>query len=129
MVGKRKASIARIWVWAISGDKKSVVSVNNRNCLSYFNNSPKALLDITRPFTVIDEDLSDYCVVCKVKGGGISAQSEAVRLGISKCLLALLPHMRPALKKDKLLRRDSRIVEPKKTGLRGARKREQFSKR
>lgn len=128
-VGKRKASVARVWVWPISKGQKSVISVNGRDCLSYFNNSPKALLDISKPFSTIDESASNYCVVCKVAGGGVAAQSGAARLGISKCLLALLPHMRPALKKEKLLRRDSRVVEPKKTGLRKARKREQFSKR
>ena len=128
-VGKRKSSIAKVWIWSATKDNKPFTLVNNRGAMSYFNNSPKALHDLSKPFNVIGEKIDDYCIVLKLSCGGVSSQSEAARLGISKCLLEMMPHMRPVLKKAGLLTRDSRVVEPKKTGLRGARKREQFSKR
>ena len=70
-----------------------------------------------------------FDVEINVFGGGIKGQAEAVSLAVSRALINDNPEKRPALKKEKLLRRDAREVERKKTGLRKARKKEQYSKR
>ena len=70
-----------------------------------------------------------FSILITVNGGGISAQAEAVRHGISRALVTYNPEMRPALKKEGFLRRDARMKERKKYGLKSARARFQFSKR
>ena len=129
MVGKRKRAIVRLWLWKAETKGSGFSFANNRDFFSYLNFCPKFLSNIINPFKAVDEDMSDYCLVCTLKGGGISAQAEAVRLAISKALVATMPEMKAPLKAKGYLTRDSRIVEPKKTGLRGARKKEQYSKR
>ena len=83
---------------------------------------------INQPFTVADRT-GQYDVMCTVKGGGLSGQAGAVRHGISKALSLYEPLLRPALKKEGFLTRDSRVVERKKYGRRKARRSFQFSKR
>jgi small subunit ribosomal protein S9 len=68
-------------------------------------------------------------VFVNVSGGGIKGQTEAIRLGIARALVEENPDNKPALRKERLMTRDARVVERKKTGLRKARKQEQFSKR
>jgi small subunit ribosomal protein S9 len=82
-----------------------------------------------QPLSVTEDDYQSYCIVAEVLGGGVSAQSEALRLGISKLLCMFNPSVKTLLRKAGLLTRDARIVEPKKTGQPKARKKEQYSKR
>lgn len=121
--GRRKKAIARVWL--ISG--KGGFSINKREVDDYF---PRKSLQyvINQPFGAIEAD-SKYDVVATVKGGGLSSQAGAIRLGISRALLKMDEELRPVLKKAGFLTRDSRMVERKKYGLRGARRAFQFSKR
>lgn len=121
--GRRKKAIARVWL--ISG--KGGFSINKREVDDYF---PRKSLQyvINQPFGAIEAD-SKYDVIATVKGGGLSSQAGAIRLGISRALLKMDEELRPVLKKAGFLTRDSRMVERKKYGLRGARRAFQFSKR
>ncbi len=121
--GRRKRAIARVWL--ASG--KGGFSINKREVDDYF---PRKSLQyvINQPFGTIEAD-SKYDVIATVKGGGLSSQAGAIRLGISRALLKMDEELRPVLKKAGFLTRDSRMVERKKYGLRGARRAFQFSKR
>ncbi len=121
--GRRKKAIARVWL--VSG--KGGFSINKREVDDYF---PRKSLQyvINQPFGAIEAD-SKYDVIATVKGGGLSSQAGAIRLGISRALLKIDEDLRPVLKKAGFLTRDSRMVERKKYGLRGARRAFQFSKR
>ncbi len=121
--GKRKSAIARVWITPGSGK----ININKQSMEDYFGNiffEPK----ISKPFAVT-ETADKYDVMATVKGGGKSAQVDALVHGISKALQELNPEMRDSLKKAGLLTRDSRAKERKKYGQRGARARFQFSKR
>jgi len=122
-VGRRKASVARAFIKAGSG----VITINGKDykdffTLEYLQNKVEA------PFKTSESE-GKYDVSVNVFGGGIKGQSEAISLAIARALIIDNPEKRPSLKKAKLLRRDARKVERKKTGLRKARKQEQFSKR
>jgi small subunit ribosomal protein S9 len=94
----------------------------------YFPNKLHQQL-ITDPFTVL-ELKGAYDVVARITGGGIAGQAGALRLGISRCLNEIdRDNNRPALKKAGFLKRDPRVIERKKAGLKKARKASQFSKR
>lgn len=127
--GKRKASIARVWMWEKDQNADSFVKIGKKDCSAYFSNTLTYLSKIQRPFDVTGLQLSSFCVYSSLSGGGISMKSEALALGLAKIIADKFPDLKSILKKEKLLTRDSRIVEPKKTGLRGARKKEQYSKR
>jgi small subunit ribosomal protein S9 len=122
-VGRRKASVARANVKAGSGN----ITINGKDYKEYF---PLVYLQnkVEAPFKVADSE-GKFDVEINVFGGGIKGQAEAVSLAVSRALINDNPEKRPALKKEKLLRRDAREVERKKTGLRKARKKEQYSKR
>jgi small subunit ribosomal protein S9 len=85
-------------------------------------------MDIEQPFQLLQVGDS-YDVVVRVKGGGLSGQAGAIRLGIARALAKVSEENRKLLRKNGLLTRDSRVVERKKYGMAGARKRYQFSKR
>jgi len=121
--GKRKTSIARIWLEP--GEGKFVV--NERALKEYFGRETCEMV-IMQPFDLTGTR-NQFNVKANVHGGGIAGQSEAVRHGISKALLQVKAEFKDALKKAGLLTRDSRIKERKKYGLRGARRRPQYSKR
>ncbi|GIV28265.1 MAG: 30S ribosomal protein S9 [Bacteroidia bacterium] len=123
--GKRKTSIARIYIKKGSG---RIIINDNRDYKEYF---PTLTLQyyVTQPFKVTGFDLSKYDIYANIQGGGVTGQSQALRLAISKALVQMNPELRPALKQEKLLTRDARIVERKKYGRKKARKRFQFSKR
>ena len=121
--GRRKRSIARVWVKKGSGK----IHVNGLKMNEYFKR-PVHQIIVTRPLEV-SEVASNYDVKCSVKGGGLSGQAGAIRLGISRALILANPEFRAALKSNGLLTRDSRKVERKKPGQPGARKKFQFSKR
>ena len=121
--GRRKTSIAKVWVKKGSGK----IYVNGKLYNEYFS-SEFHHLQITRPFDIINQATA-YDVKCSVKGGGLSGQAGAIILGISKALISHDENLKKNLKKDKLTTRDSRVVERKKYGHRKARRSFQFSKR
>jgi len=121
--GKRKTSIARVWLEP--GEGKFVV--NERALKEYFGRETCEMI-IMQPFDLTGTR-NQFNVKANVHGGGTAGQSEAVRHGISKALLQVKAEFKDALKKAGLLTRDSRIKERKKYGLRGARRRPQYSKR
>jgi small subunit ribosomal protein S9 len=105
-----------------------VIKVNGRTLEDYFPNKLHQQL-ITDPFTVL-ELKGAYDVVARISGGGIAGQAGALRLGIARCLNEIdRDNNRPALKKAGFLKRDPRVIERKKAGLKKARKASQFSKR
>ncbi|HUY20294.1 MAG TPA: 30S ribosomal protein S9 [Candidatus Binataceae bacterium] len=121
--GKRKTAIARIRMFPGSG----TVTVNDRGLETYFPR-PTSRMRIMEPFE-LTETRNQYDVIVKVTGGGVSAQADAVRLGISRALITAVETLRPALRKGGMLTRDPREVERKKYGHHKARKRPQYSKR
>ena len=121
--GKRKTSIARIWLKKGSGK----VIVNGKNYNEYFKRANHKM-QLLRPFEILNQSTT-YDVNCKVKGGGLTGQVGAMVHGISKALVMIDPDSKSTLKKEKLTTRDSRAVERKKYGHRKARRSFQFSKR
>lgn len=121
--GKRKTSVARVWLEP--GDGR--ILVNNTPADEYFLRAT-SLMVIKQPFE-LTETWGSYNVRATVKGGGLTGQAGAVRHGISKALLDVDPAFRTILKKAGLITRDSRVKERKKYGLKGARRSFQFSKR
>ena len=121
--GRRKTSIAKVWVKKGSGK----IYVNGKLFNEYFS-SEFHHLQITRPFEIINQ-ATDYDVRCDVRGGGPTGQAGAMVHGISKALLLFDSEFKSALKSEKLTTRDSRAVERKKPGRKKARRSFQFSKR
>lgn len=121
--GRRKNALARVRVR--SGEGK--VLINDRPVEDYFPRLVWASSAL-KPLKVSAME-GKVDVFVRAQGGGLTGQSGAVSLGIARALLKLNPELRPVLKKAGLLSRDSRMVERKKFGLRGARGKKQFSKR
>ena len=121
--GKRKNSIARVWLKRGSGS----ISVNGKSLDKYFAR-PVLQMIVNQPLNVVD-GLDAYEIMATVKGGGLSGQAGAIRHGISKALSLYDSSYRPALKKVGFITRDPRVVERKKSGLAKARRSYQFSKR
>ncbi len=121
--GKRKTSIARVWLEP--GEGKFVI--NERALKEYFGRETCEMVAL-HPFELTGTQ-NQFDVTVNVHGGGISGQSIAIRHGISKALLQYNSDFKDILKKAGFLTRDSRVKERKKYGRRGARRRPQFSKR
>jgi small subunit ribosomal protein S9 len=121
--GKRKNAVARVWIRPGSGR----IDVNGRESPTYFARPVLRML-INQPLVATNR-LGQFDVWCTVKGGGLSGQAGAVRHGISQALTHYEPGLRPLLKGQGFLTRDSRVVERKKYGKHKARKRPQYSKR
>ena len=121
--GKRKQAIAKVWIKPGSGN----VTVNTKEIKDYFMRD-SLVRNIQQPLTCTSTTES-YDISATVIGGGLSGQAGALRLGVSRALLEADPGHRAALKRGGFLTRDARIVERKKYGRPGARKRYQFSKR
>jgi len=121
--GKRKTSIARVWLEP--GEGKFVI--NERALKEYFGRETCEMVAL-QPFDITGTQ-NQFDVAINVHGGGISGQSIAVRHAIAKALLQYNPDFKDALKKAGFLTRDSRVKERKKYGRRGARRRPQYSKR
>ena len=121
--GRRKKSIAKVWVKKGSGK----IYVNGKLFTDYFA-SDNHKMQITRPFELINQP-TEYDVRCNVKGGGPTGQAGAMVHGISKALVLFDEKLKSTLKTEKLTTRDSRAVERKKPGRRKARRSFQFSKR
>ena len=122
-LGRRKSSIARVRF--VKG--KGKIIINDREIVDYFKRS-SLVMELQEPLSVVGFDNKSDILV-NVKGGGLSGQAGAVRLAISRTLQGMSPDYRSKLKKAGMLTRDSRVVERKKYGQPGARKKFQFSKR
>jgi len=121
--GRRKSSVARVRLFPGTG----TITVNTRTLENYFPR-PTSRMRILEPFEAT-ETTGQYDVLVSVEGGGLSAQADAVRLGISRALITVTETLRPVLRKGGMLTRDPREVEHKKYGRHKARKRPQYSKR
>ena len=121
--GRRKKSIARIWIKKGTGK----IYVNGKNMPENFTRSNHQTI-VSRPLEITKKS-NEFDVRCQVKGGGLSGQAGAITHGISRALLQYEPELKPILKKEKLTTRDSRSVERKKYGRKKARRSFQFSKR
>ena len=122
-LGRRKTSVARIYVKAGEGK----ITVNKRDYKEYF---PTSILHyvVEQPLMLTD-NMGKYDIKVNLNGGGINGQAEALRLAISRALCEINAEFRPVLKAKGLMRRDPRMVERKKPGQPGARRKFQFSKR
>ena len=122
-IGRRKASVARVYISPGKGE----ITINGKDYKDYF---PLQYLryNIEHPLQLSDS-LTSYDIKINVRGGGVKGQAEAIRLGISRALVDLNIENKAALKENKYLTRDARVVERKKYGKPKARKSFQFSKR
>ena len=121
--GRRKKSIARVWLRKGSGN----ININGKKMINYFKNQ-NLQIAVSRPLTVVKRE-AEFDIKCSVKGGGLSGQAGAIIHGIARALVQFEPDLKPAMKKEKFTTRDSRAVERKKYGHRKARRSFQFSKR
>jgi small subunit ribosomal protein S9 len=122
--GKRKTAVARVRLLPGTGQ----IVVNGRTAEEYFGARDMHQLVMRIPFRVTGTE-GRFNVSVKVKGGGETGQSEAIRHGVARALLEADENHRPALKRAGLLTRDARIKERKKVGLKRARKAPQYTKR
>lgn len=121
--GRRKAAIARVFLRPGGGNFK----VNGKELEAYFVTEQQRVS--AKRSLVLTELAGSFDVVTSVRGGGVSAQADAVKMGIARALLEFNAELRKTLKGEGLLTRDARAKERKKYGQKGARKRFQFSKR
>ena len=123
-VGRRKSAVARVYLTAGGSGN---ITINDRPLENYF---PLEIFQyiVKQPLAVTNLT-EGVDIKINLAGGGIKGQAEAARLGISRCLIEMDAELRPELKKNGFLTRDARVVERKKPGRPGARKRFQFSKR
>lgn len=121
--GKRKTAVARVKLWE---DGKGDVTINGMKAKDYL--TPLQIENALAPLALAEKSKA-FDIEVKVLGGGKAAQSDAMRLGISRALLVYDPELRAALKPAGYLRRDARVKERKKPGLKRARRAPQFSKR
>ena len=122
-IGRRKAAVARVFVSEGSGK----IVINKRELENYF---PSSLLQfiVKQPLNKLNVS-EKYDIKINLKGGGYTGQSEAARLAIARALVKINPEDKSALRAEGFMTRDPRVVERKKPGRPGARKRFQFSKR
>jgi small subunit ribosomal protein S9 len=120
--GRRKTSVARVRLV----DGTGAFVINERSLDDYFPQAYRRR--VQEPFEIVDLT-GRYDVHATLTGGGITGQSDALRLGIARALVALDPELRRSIKRAGMLRRDDRKVERKKYGLRKARRAPQFTKR
>jgi len=123
-IGRRKESTARVRVASGSG----TFTVNDKEAGTYF---PRVgdLQDVLRAFNAVGQDANKYDITVKVNGGGVTGQTEAVRLGLARALGLLNGDWSPAPRRHGLLTRDARVKERKKPGLKKARKAPTYTKR
>jgi small subunit ribosomal protein S9 len=122
-IGRRKSAVARVYVSRGSGK----ITINARDVQNYFPKATSRYI-VFQPLNLLKMS-ENYDFNINVKGGGVTGQAGAIRLGISRALLKLAPNSRKELKVAGFLTRDSRKVERKKYGKAGARRSYQFSKR
>lgn len=122
-VGRRKTAVARVRLFTKSGD----FTVNDKLYSFYF--STTELLKIAEDALQKMKLLGRFKVSARIKGGGLHAQAEALRLGLARCLVKFNPDFRKRLRRAEFLKRDPRMKERKKPGLKRARKAPQWAKR
>jgi small subunit ribosomal protein S9 len=122
-VGRRKSSVARVFITKGSGK----ITINGKDLKNYF---PLQFMQdaLMKPLRTLDM-AETFDVSVNVNGGGIKGQTDAITLAIARALVQDNAENKPALRAERLMTRDARVVERKKTGLSQARKREQYSKR
>lgn len=125
--GKRKTSVARVFLRSGKGDVTLIVDKKSRPFAEYFHLDSYKYI-IRQPLLLTDTE-NKFDIFMRISGGGVKGQAEAVRLGIARALVEFNRELRPTLKGAGLLTRDSRIKERKKYGLLGARKSPQYHKR
>ncbi|KAL2635921.1 hypothetical protein R1flu_007400 [Riccia fluitans] len=122
--GRRKTAVARV----VLVDGSGQIIINNRTAQDYLQGNPLWLQAVKYPLASLGYE-QKYDTIVRTHGGGLSAQAQAILLGIARALIVANQANREPLKKQGLLTRDSRVVERKKYGLKKARKAPQFSKR
>jgi small subunit ribosomal protein S9 len=125
--GKRKSSIARVFLRSGKGDITLYVNKRLRPFAEYFRLDSHRFI-IRQPLLLTETD-NKFDIFLRVSGGGAKGQAEAVRLGIARALVEFNRELKPVLKQASLLTRDARVKERKKYGLLGARKAPQYHKR
>lgn len=123
-IGRRKASTARVRIMQGSGN----FEVNGKSIEDFFPRLGDKE-NIYKPLEVTGEGAQGFDITVLVKGGGVTGQSDAIRLGLARALLKMSPDLRPPLRKAGLLTRDPREKERKKPGLKRARKAPTYTKR
>jgi small subunit ribosomal protein S9 len=123
-IGRRKEATARVRISSGSGK----FTVNEKDAPQYFTRLGD-LNDVMLPLRAAGEEPAAYDISVKVKGGGVSGQTDAVKLGLARALVKLNPEWNSAMRKGGLLTRDARIKERKKPGLKRARKAPTYTKR
>jgi small subunit ribosomal protein S9 len=123
-IGKRKTSVAKVFLKEGSG----IITVNKKLFEDFFSGVAEEREILKTPLILVNLN-NKYDIAIHVKGGGISSQMDAIRLAISKAICTINNDYRPILNQFLLLRRDSRIKERRKYGLKKARKASQYSKR
>jgi small subunit ribosomal protein S9 len=124
-LGRRKSATARVRLI----NKKGSFTINEKSASDYFAGSRSLLNDLMQAFNALELDPENFTVSVKVSGGGHASQVDAIRLGVAKALTEINEDFRGTLRRAELLGRDPRERERKKFGLKGARKKQQFSKR
>jgi len=123
-LGKRKQAVARVFLIPGSGD----ITINKISGNQYLQYNDTYLSTVLAPLKKAKLD-SQFNIIAFVKGGGLTGQADAIKLGVARQLCKMNEHYRTVLKPDGFLTRDPRIKERKKYGLRKARKAPQYSKR
>lgn len=123
-LGRRKSATATARLYDGKGD----VTINGKPASDFLSGNLALVAKITDPIALVGKQ-NEYDISILAKGGGVTGQVDASRLAVSKALASIGDDLRTALSKAGYLRRDSREVERKKYGLKGARRKEQFSKR
>ncbi|MCX6053072.1 MAG: 30S ribosomal protein S9 [Sulfurimonas sp.] len=122
--GRRKASIAKVWLTAGNGE----MTINGLSLDAWLGGLEAKKLRVKQPLALTKQDTS-VNIVATTTGGGFGGQADALRHGISRALVKFNPELKAILKPEGMMTRDSRIVERKKPGKRKARRSRQFSKR
>jgi small subunit ribosomal protein S9 len=123
-LGKRKTAVAKVFLKEGSG----LIQINNKQFEDFFSGVAEERESIKNPFLSVNLN-NQYDVTVNVKGGGITAQLDSIRLALAKAICTIGIEYRAILKKNLFLRRDARIKERRKYGLKKARKASQYSKR
>lgn len=123
-IGRRKSAIATVQI--VSGTGQFLI--NKKPAVEYLQQNPYSIVSIQKGFDLLDFH-DKYDTIIQVKGGGLSSQASAIQLGLARALCQVKRDARTILKQQNLLKRDARIKERKKYGLKKARKAPQFSKR
>lgn len=124
-LGRRKSATAQVRLLNGKGEFK----INGKDANDFFDGSKPLLHTLTRPFTAVDLESKKFDIHVVVKGGGLNGQADAIQLGIAKSIVTMNEELKSTLRRADMLGRDPREKERKKPGLRGARRKQQFTKR